>query len=453
MLALTQKTIETIPTFDISSVRRESSAVRRVRQLIWIYFWLLLFEGALRKWIVPSLATPLLIVRDPVLITAYVLALRAGVFPKNSFVTFSFALGGISFFISLLATFSTEYESVFVTVYGLRTDFLHLPLIFLMPEVFDIGDVEKFGRWFLITSIPMALLMVVQFKSGPYSFVNVTAGGEGRQLDSIAGKIRPPGTFSYVTGIVQYFGFVAAFLLHGIYQKRLYPTLVVAGGGISLLIAMAVSGSRSAVFAVVQVGLALIICMMLNRSLLTKSYRLLMIGGICMLALSWTQIFSEGMRATQKRFELAGKSENTAERFLGEYLKPFAIIADVPALGYGLGVGTNAGAAMLQKRGKFLLAEGEWSRIMLEGGPLFGLTFILLRLVMTTAIGWRCLMRAARGMYLPALLFGSSALLVLSGQLGQPTTLGFTMFGGGLCLAACNYRKHSPPYRIARQVI
>src|SRR6185436_11715960 len=155
----------------------------------------------------------------------------------------------------------------------------------------------------------------------------------------------------------------------------------------------------------------------------------------------------EGMRATQKRFELAGKHENTAERFVGEYLKPFEIIADVPALGYGLGVGTNAGAAMLQKRGKFLLAEGEWSRIMLEGGPLFGLTFILLRLVMTTAIGWRCLMRAARGMYLPALLFGSSALLVLSGQLGQPTTLGFTMFGGGLCLAACNYRKHSPPYR------
>ena len=33
---------------------------------IWIYFYLLIFEGALRKWFLPSLATPLLVVRDPV---------------------------------------------------------------------------------------------------------------------------------------------------------------------------------------------------------------------------------------------------------------------------------------------------------------------------------------------------------------------------------------------------
>ncbi len=31
---------------------------------IWLYFFLLLFEGALRKWVLPSLSAPLLIVRD-----------------------------------------------------------------------------------------------------------------------------------------------------------------------------------------------------------------------------------------------------------------------------------------------------------------------------------------------------------------------------------------------------
>jgi hypothetical protein len=44
------------------------SSVGGIRLLIWVYFWLLLGEGALRKWIFPSLSGPLLIVRDPVLL-------------------------------------------------------------------------------------------------------------------------------------------------------------------------------------------------------------------------------------------------------------------------------------------------------------------------------------------------------------------------------------------------
>ena len=41
----------------------EEKAKQRVRQLIWLYFWLLLIEGALRKWVVPQLSNPLLLVR------------------------------------------------------------------------------------------------------------------------------------------------------------------------------------------------------------------------------------------------------------------------------------------------------------------------------------------------------------------------------------------------------
>jgi hypothetical protein len=441
MIATTLRPPKTLATFT-PAMPRQRSAVDHVRKILWVYFWLLIFEGALRKWLVPSLATPLLVIRDPVLLGAYLVAFRAGVFPRNRFVQATVFLAGISFMVSILATFATEYENLIVTAYGLRTNFFHLPLIFLMPEVFDIDDVNKFGRWILIISIPMAVLMVLQYRSGPYSFLNATAGGEGRQLDSVAGKIRPAGTFSFVTGIVQYYALVAVFVLHGLYQKRLYSLFLIAGGALSMLIAMAVSGSRSAVFGVFLVFLALGVCMLLNRALIVRSYKLIFIGAICVLALSWTQVFSEGLATTQKRFEMAGKSENTAERFLMEYLRPFLTISDAPFLGYGLGVGTNAGAAMLRGKVQFLLAEGEWSRIMLESGPIFGLAFILLRVAMTANIGWRCLCRAAMGIYLPALLFGACGLNVMSGQLGQPTSLGFAVFGGGLCLAACNKNKN-----------
>ena len=59
----------------------ENPTIQNIRRLIWLYFWLLLIEGALRKWALPKLSTPLLVIRDPVLFLAYVLAWRASVFP------------------------------------------------------------------------------------------------------------------------------------------------------------------------------------------------------------------------------------------------------------------------------------------------------------------------------------------------------------------------------------
>ncbi len=54
----------------------ENPTIRNIRRLIWLYFWLLLFEGALRKWVAPQLANPLLIIRDPVVLLIYALALQ-----------------------------------------------------------------------------------------------------------------------------------------------------------------------------------------------------------------------------------------------------------------------------------------------------------------------------------------------------------------------------------------
>src|SRR5882724_6767303 len=70
----------------------EDQHVIALRRLIWIYFWLLVFEGALRKWIVPSLSAPLLVVRDPVAILIYLQAMRCRRFPLNGLVLGGFFL-------------------------------------------------------------------------------------------------------------------------------------------------------------------------------------------------------------------------------------------------------------------------------------------------------------------------------------------------------------------------
>jgi hypothetical protein len=86
----------------------------------------------------------------------------------------------------------------------------------------------------------------------------------------------------------------------------------------------------------------------------------------------------------------------------------------------------------------FLLTEDEWSRVFLESGPLLGVAYIAWRCAMALRIGWLCLRSVLLGNLLPLLLFSSCFLPLISGQLGQPTILGFVVFVSGLALAARN---------------
>src|SRR5205807_3339134 len=174
--------------FDLqmSTETPEEKAKHRVRQLIWLYLWLLLVEGALRKWALPRFSNPLLLIRDPVMLGIYFYAIKAQVFPRNVWAVSLWIIGILSA-VAILGSPLFPYlplkAMVEVTAYGFRSNFLHLPLIFVMASVFDEEDVKKFGWWILFVMIPIGLLMAAHFKASPDSFINRTAGlGEAEQL-------------------------------------------------------------------------------------------------------------------------------------------------------------------------------------------------------------------------------------------------------------------------------
>src|SRR5207237_9162857 len=111
-----------------------------------------------------------------------------------------------------------------------------------------------------------------------------------------------------------------------------------------------------------------------------------------------------------------------------------------PLFGYGIGIGTNVGGRILIGRPAFLLAENEWSWVLAESGPILGLAFLVWRTLLTFKLGWLSFIALRRGALLPILLFSSGFIVLLSGQLGQPTTLGFAVILNGLCLAATQPR-------------
>ena len=418
-----------------------TKTVRNIQQIIWLYFWLWIFEGALRKWVVPQLSAPLLIVRDPVVIGAYILALKAGIFPKDIFTKSIICLA----FLSLLGGLATVIISdndltVAIVIFGLRANFLHLPLIFLIPKVFSLDDVKKLGRWVLLLAVPMACLMVYQFSSLPDDFINRGAATGMTQIASAGGKIRPSGTFSFITGAAEYLSLVATFLLYGLFQNKVYPYWLLIISGISIVLGLAVSGSRSALGLVGGVLICLIAGLLVRPALIGKSYKFLVLIGVVYFGISFIPFFDQGIEIFSARVETANSAEASSggivSRFFNGFLNPFSQVDRIPLLGFGLGMGTNVGAVLLTGKAQFLLSEGEWGRVIFESGLVLGPLYILLRIALVAWIAGLSIKSAAAGNILPLLFFGNCGILLLNGQFSQSSEVGFTVLASGLCLAS-----------------
>lgn len=424
----------------------EDPKLQNIRRLIWLYFWLLIFEGALRKWVLPQLSNPLLIVRDPVLLLIYFLAIRARVFPTNRWVVALAIIGGLCVVVSFLTLlpYLPPSRIALVVGYGFRSNFLHLPLIFILPRVLRMADVKRIGYWSLLLVIPMAFLMVGQFNASPDAWLNRTAGGEGEMMVAALGKVRTAATFSFVVGVVAYFALVVAFLVWAALKRDVYKNWVLFGAGSALVIGIAVSGSRSVVAACMIVVASLALVLFLRPSALNRFGQTLLVTIVLGFIVTRAPIFKEGFNVLTTRFnEVAEASEKSVgagafERMSGEFTESLYVMTKAPFLGYGLGIGTNAGARFLTGRSMFLLSEGEWSRVFLESGPVLGLAFVLWRVSLAIWVGLLCIRSVKVGNVLPLLLLSSSIMPLMNGQFGQPTLLGFAVFGVGLALAARN---------------
>jgi hypothetical protein len=425
----------------------ENPTIRSIRRLIWLYFWLLLIEGALRKWVMPQLSNPLLIIRDPVVLLIYVLAFRARIFPRNAWM---FSLGVIAFLslaISFLALWPYLPPSriVLVSGFGFRANFLHLPLIFLMPHVLRPEDVKWIGRWTLILLVPMSLLMVAQFHAAPDSLLNRTASGEGEMITAGLGKVRTAGPFSFVVGVVAYFALATGFLVWAALKRGIYRSWLLFAAGGALLIGIAVSGSRSVVGACAVVVASLIIVLFLRANAVNRFGQTLLVTVVLGFIVTQTPVFKEGLHVLTNRFTAVAEAEEQSiargliARVFDGAKETIRVYPDAPFFGYGLGIGTNAGAKFLTGQSTFLLAEGEWARLVLESGPVLGLAFVLWRIGVTVHILVLCLRSVRWGSnVLPLLLFASGGLPLINGQFGPPTVLGFAVFTTGLALAARN---------------
>ena len=440
-----------------------ASKLQRIRRLLWLYFWLLIIEGALRKWILPGLSNPLLLVRDPVAL----LALWWG-WPLldqrrwRAWLQPLMLLGTMAFLLAI----TVGHGDIPTALFGARVLALQLPLIFLYGAVFNRDDVIRFAWSLAWLSIPMTILIVAQSNLPSTHILNVAPGGEGTALFAGAlDRSRPPGVFSFINGLAMFYSLAASSLFILLYCTRVpffqRPLLMVVA--VALVVALPVSISRSLLAGYFQVLAAVVAAVALSRArllpLLSGLVAILVAIGIA----TNLPAFQDTAAAFSARWEMASAVESESEdssqfgqglgvfgnRFLGGFIRPLSKLEQTPILGYGIGIGTNVGAKRLSGDLVFLVGEGAWEASLFEMGLILGLVFLFWRVSLACWMLHLALRAAVRGNRLPLILAGTSFLLVFGGQLAQPTSLGFVVISGGLTLAALNPSRSLTVARLA----
>lgn len=415
-----------------------------IKRLLWYFFWLLIFEGVLRKWIFPQWANVLFFSRAPFLLASYFVAWRLGIFPRNAFISVIGVLAVFSFIIGLFI------GNIWVTLFGLRVDFLYFPLIFLVPQVFNRQDVIRIGRRMLILSLPMALLMSAQFLSSKYHWLNVGVGWAFNGQIFSFDRVRAPGTFAYALGAGLFFSLTLSFLLWGYIVGGIYSRLLLGAGAVAFIIAIFSSASRMFV-GTVFMEFVLIFLFLLSRRdvllrLVKRGFLMPLIFLLILVLMGFSQYFCDlfynGLSVLALRFgDLRMVQHGFLERFLSSFIKPYQMVARVPFWGYGIGRSTHAASFFLNGNKVFFLAEGEWERLIVEGGRLLGSLLIALRVTLFVYLFEQSIMHVKKLNYLPFFIFAGCWLNILMGQFGESDILAFSCFFGGVCLAAGSIRK------------
>jgi hypothetical protein len=415
--------------------------VKMIKLGIWTYFLLLLFEGALRKWFLPFLAGPLLIIRDPVALWVIFKCFKHRLFPSNHYIT----IVTVITIICIMTTLSLGHGNILVTIYGARIFLIHFPMIFIIGKIFDREDVLKLMRFVLWIGLPMAILTALQFYSPQSAWVNRGIGGnmEGAGFSGSGEYMRPPGTFSFTTGNVQFFSMMAPFVFYFFFFRKQVNSLSLLAAFMGLVMAIPLSISRSLLLNTLITAVFTVLATTRKTKYLGQMLSIFMVAIVALMILSQTSFFQTSTGAFTDRFTVASEAEGGAQsafldRVLGSMLKGLNSSGDgrQSFFGLGLGMGSNVGAQLLSGSGVFMISEDEWGRLIGEMGPLFGLSIILIRVVLVFKIGVASYGQLSRGDLLPWILLSYGMMIILNGQWAQPTSLGFCVMIGGLLLAS-----------------
>jgi len=350
------------------------------QRLLWVVMFLVVFEGAVRKWVLPGFQAQIFFVKDLILIAAYGAFLaaspRSGAHAKvMGGLRILFVLSSIYFIFELL---NPNSPSLLVSVIGLKNYLLYMPLAFIVPYIFSsVADVEQKLRKYAILLIPFVALGLVQFMFPPDHWINGYLNHEGEELsvggffgDASINKVRTTGTFSYIGGFTAFLT-IMAYLATALAAKNRWR---ISGNALVLVLlalclaAMFTTGSRGPIWGLLAT-LPLVLWIWSRSGLLSSGSLGKMMAASVAIWLLAQFVAADAYDAYAYRVEHA---DDVWSRILSPFTESWGAVLVMGPIGTGIG-STNGGALTLMGTRDFWwlngnLFEVEPARVLLETG-------------------------------------------------------------------------------------
>jgi hypothetical protein len=379
---------------------------------------ILIIEGAVRKWFLPSASELVYFYKDFLMMVIVISYLRKGrrspLLVKRELKVFSVLV--IAFALYAIASISnTGLPHPLVGLLGVKAYLLYLPLVYLGPRMFTGKEkLVAFLKWYLVIVFFVGALSAMQFvNSDPdaalnrYAWDEKTAAATGMDMqvanfqDSAgASLVRVTGTFSYLSGLAVYLPTMFALLL-GLISQRSIQSLPkslrwIYHIALAIVVTTAfMTGSRGAVL---NLGvIALFFYGLAPKKDLLRRVLQAAVGAI-LIGMGLTIFFPQAFDALYTR-AFGGDDEITegGGRIDEVFRLPLHEATYAGVFGYGVGATQNATPVLMSKLNLPFVGEkipigyeAESGRVMLELG-VFGYSLhLLLRITILVTLLYAC---------------------------------------------------------------
>lgn len=346
------------------------------------------FEGATRKWGFPQYQGQIYLIKDAVLLAAYI-----GFFneyrrinPSRYMDAGLLTLGGIYTLYLLILLMNPTSPSLLLSLVGIKNHLTYLPLALVVPALISSEEaLYKFIRIFLYFTILISLIGLYQFTQPADAWINLSVSFDNVAVEAVSrfgeqgsgafryGRVRTSGTFSYIGGMITYVILAVPMIATTLFTNRFTP-MDRRVAYLALMLCLGASfttGARTPIF-VLALGLPILFLLSMMRGLISPKMFMRLIVGAVVVGFGAAFVFGDAIQALIFR---SNNADSSSVRLLSPFIETINAFNVTPIFGTGLGTNSNAAPTIMQSPYSWWLNghnfELETARIMQEVG-LFG---------------------------------------------------------------------------------
>lgn len=376
-----------------------------------------IMEGAIRKWFLPSYGELVYFYKDGLMIAVmlgYYMQRRKAAFVIKRQLTLLFEVMAVFVIFALGVVANSRSPHILISLFGVKAYCLYMPLVFLVPRMFPTKEkLVGFLRWYLVIALMVAALGAWQFLDGSrdsplnrYAFSDSAAEG-GPQATALFADasgnyfVRITSTFSFVSGLTVYLPVVFALLLGltslGSSENLPFKVRLIYYLAMAAVVATAfMTGSRAVIINLAVVGVAFFAFVSVKNAF--RRLRQFIVIGV-LVFLTVTIVAPEAVGGLYERaFGGESQMEEGSARIDEVFSLPFVEAEYAGAFGYGIGATQNSVPALMSRLNLTntgerisIPLESEPGRVMVELGVVGFLLFTLMRIVILLTVLRACL--------------------------------------------------------------